>query len=81
MTQRALVAPMGALWTMKADAHAGTTAYDSRQKAIDAARSLLAATGGGELVVRGTDGQVDLTESVARSSAPGTALTAARTPR
>ena len=68
MSPRALVAPMGALWTLKADAHAGTTAYDSRQKAIDAARSLLATTGGGELVVHGTDGQVDLRESVARAT-------------
>ena len=72
MSQRALVAPMGALWTLKADAHAGTTAYDSRQHAIDAARSLLATTGGGELVVHGADGQVDLRESVARAHAPGT---------
>ena len=72
MSPRALVAPMGALWTMKADAHAGTTAYDSRQKAIDAARSLLAATGGGELVVHGGDGQVDLRESVARAHPSGT---------
>ena len=72
MSPRALVAPMGALWTLKADAHAGTTAYDSRQKAIDAARSLLATTGGGELVVHAADGQVDLRELVGRSHSPGT---------
>ena len=71
MSPRALVAPMGALWTLKADAHAGTTAYDTRQKAIDAARSLLSTTGGGELVVHGANGHVDLRESVARNHPPG----------
>ena len=71
MSPRALVEPMGALWTLKADAHAGTTAYDSRQKALDAARSLLATTGGGELVVHGGDGQVDLRESVAQAHPSG----------
>ncbi len=56
---------MGAMWTVKADARQKITAYETQSEAIETARSLLAATGGGELVIRDSAGNVIDTESVA----------------
>ncbi len=64
--QRAWVTPLGALWTVKADARQVITAYGTRAEATAAARSLLASTGGGELIVRAGAGYVLVRESVAR---------------
>ncbi|MEV5070811.1 DUF2188 domain-containing protein [Microbacterium sp. LMI12-1-1.1] len=62
--QQAWVNPMGALWTVKSDARQAITAYGTRTEAVDAARSLLAASGGGELVVKDATGEVTSTEAV-----------------
>jgi hypothetical protein len=56
---------MGAMWTVKADARQKITAYGTQSEAIETARSLLAATGGGELVIRDSAGTVVGTELVA----------------
>ena len=62
---------MGAMWTVKADARQKITAYETQSEAIKTARSLLAATGGGELVIKDSGGDVIGTESVApRESQP-----------
>jgi hypothetical protein len=58
VVQRAWVAPMGALWTVKSDARQVITAYETEAEALEAARTLLSHTGGGELVVKGSDGGV-----------------------
>ncbi len=66
MAQRALVAPMGPLWTVKADARQQITAHESRAEAIETARSLLMTTGGGVLIVRDAAGGVDFREPITR---------------
>ena len=63
--QRAWVSPLGELWTVKSDARQVITAYDTQGEATNIARSLLAATGGGELVIRDASGSVTTTETVA----------------
>jgi len=65
MVQRAWVSRMGALWTVKSDARQVITAYNTQDDAMDAARALLSSTGGGELVVKSSDGQVVQREAVA----------------
>ncbi len=64
MVQSAWVSRLGALWTVKSDARQVVTAYGTQENAIDAARALLRSTGGGELVVKGADGQVVQREAV-----------------
>ena len=64
ITPHAAVCPLGALWTVRSDTRAVATASETREAAIYAARVLLAATGGGELVVKGNDGQVVHRETV-----------------
>ena len=64
VAQRAWVKPLGALWTVKSDARQVITAYETQAEAIHTARSLLAATGGGELIILDTTGTVIGTESV-----------------
>lgn len=66
--QRAWVAPLGALWTVKSDARQVITAYETFAEAVQTARSLLAATGGGELVIKDSTGSVTSTESVAQQA-------------
>jgi len=56
---------VGAMWTVKADARQKITAYETPSEAIETARSLLAATGGGEMVIKDPAGNVVGTESVA----------------
>ena len=68
MTQRAWVKPLGALWTVKSDARQVITAYETQAEAIAAARSLLGATGGGELLLGDSDGNVFHHESVERGT-------------
>ena len=58
MVQSAWVSRLGVLWAVKSDARQVVTAYDTQEDAMDAARALLRSTGGGELVVKGADGQV-----------------------
>jgi hypothetical protein len=64
MVQSASVSRLGALWTVKSDARHVITAYETQDDAINAARALLSSTGGGELVVKGADGQVMQRETV-----------------
>ena len=66
MSQRAWVKPLGDLWTVKSDARQVITAYETQAEAIAAARSLLGATGGGELLLGDTDGNFFHHESVQR---------------
>jgi hypothetical protein len=68
MTQRACVKPLGALWTVKSDARQVITAYDTQAEASAAARALLRGTGGGELFLGDTDGNVFHHESVQRGA-------------
>ncbi|WP_137845809.1 DUF2188 domain-containing protein [Microbacterium sp. 2FI] len=68
MPQRAWVASFGGLWTVKSDARQVITAYDTEAEAIVAARSLLAETGGGELVRKDQFGGVVDRESIPRRS-------------
>ena len=68
MPQRAWVRPLGALWTVKSDARQVITAYDTQANAIAAARALLGATGGGELLLGDTDGNFFHYESVERGA-------------
>ena len=68
MAQRAWVKPLGALWTVKSDARQVITAYETQAEAIAAARSLLGATGGGELFLGDTDGNVFHHDSVERGT-------------
>lgn len=63
--QHAWVSPLGVLWTVRSEARQTVTAYETQAEAIDAARSLLAASGGGELVIRDSAGKVTGTESIA----------------
>lgn len=56
--------PLGVLWAVKSDARQAITAYETRAEAVDAARSRLAASGGGELVVKDSAGKVTSIESV-----------------
>lgn len=68
MAQRAWVKPLGALWTGKSDARQVITAYDTQADAIAAARALLGATGGGELLLGDSDGTFLHHESVERGT-------------
>ena len=58
MPQRAWVAPLNGLWSVKSDARQVITAYETQAEARGVARSLLAATGGGVLIVRDSQGNV-----------------------
>ena len=62
--QRAWVSPLGVIWTVKTDARQVITAFETQAEAVQTARSLLAATGGGELIVKDSAGNVTSTESV-----------------
>lgn len=68
ITPHASVIPLGALWTVRSDTRAVTTAYETRDEAINAARVLLGEIGGGELVVKGSDGQGAQRETIAARS-------------
>ena len=53
------------MWTVRADPRQKITAYETQSEAIETARSRLAATGGGELVIKDSAGDVIDTETVA----------------
>ena len=67
MTQHAVINRLGVLWTVKSEVRQVVTAYETRDAAIAAARSLLRGAGGGEIVIPDADGQVT-TETVASSA-------------
>jgi len=59
MPQRAWVARTGGLWSVKSDARQVITAYNTEAEAVAAARSLLASSGGGELMHTDQSGVID----------------------
>lgn len=65
MTQHAWIGRLGPLWTVKSEARQATTAYETRDAAVAAARNLLHGAGGGEIIIAGADGQVSV-EAVSR---------------
>ena len=65
MVQSAWVSQLGSLWTVKSDARQVITAYDTQAHAIDAARALLSAIGGGGLIVKDQSGRVTQREDIA----------------
>lgn len=67
-SQRARVARHGSLWTVRADARQSMTAYAAQSAAVEAARELLSATGGGELIVEDSERNVVWREAVPRRS-------------